>query len=269
MGSVKKKKEKRVFMIKHLSILSLIVFTCFWGNAGNTTNESFYSDYSNYSPALRNSLKFDYDQLSGKKQIADDNYSDDFNLPSLRPHWLFKTDERNWTLKERPGFLRLKAVGHKSVKEIECNNTFSQPVKFNSSGEAVSLIDLSNLSDGAEVGLYYRNGNINYIGIVNENGVSRLKVQINGDVEAGPEITVSTIMLKVKVTTTKIYFEFSLDGFNFVRLGDEFKLNALTGSDDLIGLFCVNPVSGTGWIDVDWFYFLPVSNAEIRFAEAY
>ncbi|MCF8357988.1 MAG: hypothetical protein K9H26_04465 [Prolixibacteraceae bacterium] len=251
-------------MIKQLIILSLLVFACFGGIAGNNKNKSFYSD--NVSPAVRNSLKFGYDQLSGKEREVV-TFSDDFNMPFLRPHWLYKTDAENWTLKERPGYLRLRAKHDGSIGKIQTSNTFSQKITFNTTGEAVSLIDLSNLTDGTEVGFYYLNSDLNFIGISRNKGISRLLVKVNGKIEQGPVIEVSSLMLKVKVEATHVCFEFSVDGYTFNQFGDEFKLNALCENGDFIGLFCFNPLNGSGWADIDWFYYKPHENSDIQFAE--
>jgi hypothetical protein len=114
-------------MIKQILILLILMVICFWGRASNNDNEDFHGDI--LGPAIRNSLKFNCDQLAGINNNDQSNFSDDFNLPQLRSLWQSNINESIWTLKERPGFLRIKAQKVYNIDRIVNENTFSQKVK--------------------------------------------------------------------------------------------------------------------------------------------
>jgi beta-xylosidase len=238
---------------------------CFWGRASNNDNDDFHGDI--LSPAVRNSLKFNYDQLAGFKNNEQSNFSDDFNLPQLRSLWQSNINESKWTLKERPGFLRIKAQKIKNIDGILQENTFSQKVKYNTCGEAVCDIDLTNLSEDSNAGLYFSSKWMNYIGIEIIGGKKTLVVSVNNEILRGPGISGNSIMLRIKIENFSGCFEFSFDGLNYIKLGSDFKLSALSNGNDCIGFYCFNKNNENGSIDIDWFYYNPRSDNQTKFAE--
>jgi beta-xylosidase len=255
----------RVKMIKQTLILLILLVTCFWGKASNNDKDNFHGDI--LDPAVRNSLKFNYDQLAGFKNNEQISFSDDFNLPQLRSLWQSNITESKWTLKERPGFLRIKAQKIKNIDGILQESTFSQKVKYNIYGEALSYIDLTNLSEDSNAGLYFSSEKINYIGIEISGGKKTLVVSVNNEIFRGPEISENSIMLRIKIEYFSGCFEFSFDGLNYIKLGSDFKLSALSSGDDCIGFYCFNKNNEESSIDIDWFYYNPRSDNQIKFAE--
>lgn len=253
----------RVKMIKQIQIILILLVTCFWGRAGNNGNDDFHGDIT--SPAVRNSVKFNYDLIAGMNYSEQTNFSDDFNLPQLRSLWQTTISESNWSLKERPGFLRIKGQKITDIDEFLPENTFSQKVKYNTIGEAISYIDLSNLSENSFAGLYFSSKRINCIGVEANSQIKRLIAKVDNQVFRGPEISGNSVVLRIKIENTKGWFEYSFDGLSYTQLGSLFQLSAL--STDFIGLYCLNESNGQGSIDVDWFYYNPKDDHVTKFAE--
>ena len=249
-------------MVKQILILLILLIACFWGKAGNDNND-FQGDIS--SPAVRNNLKFNYDQIAGIKNNDQTNLSDDFNLPQLRSIWQSNINEKDWTLKEHPGFLRIKAQKIEEVDKISTENTIYQIVKYNTTGDVVSYIDLANLLENSNAGLYFNSKRMNYIGVETYKKGKRITAKVNDQIFKGPEVSENSIILRIKIEKTSGWFEYSFDGIVYYQLGSVFQLNAL--SNDLLGLFCLNEVKGNGSIDIDWFYYNPQVDNKIKFAE--
>lgn len=233
------------------------------GKAGNDNNGDFHGDIS--SPAVRNIIKFNYDKIAGISNNEQINFSDDFNLPQLRPIWQSNIDEDGWTLKEHPGFLRINAQQFNPCDHSFPETTFCQRVKFNASGEVVSYFDLANLSENSNAGLYLSSKMTNLIGIEATNDSKRLIAKVDNQVFYGPMISENAIVLRIKFESTRVWFEYSIDGFSFLHLGPVFHVSSL--SSDFVGFYCFNEKSGKGSIDVDWFFCNPFNGNETKFAE--
>jgi beta-xylosidase len=256
----------RVKMVKQIQILLILLITCFWGRASINVNGDFHGDIQ--SPAVRNSLKFNYDQLAGSQNNETTNISDDFNLPQLRSNWKSNINESDWTLKERPGFLRIKAQKTIDIDKFSSENTFSQKVNYSTYGEAVSFIDLTNLDEDSNAGLFYSSKGINYIGVETDKKGKKLVVNVNNEVINGPEISENFVLLRVKIENAKGWFEYSFDGMIFNKLGSEFQISALSNGNDCLGLYCLNKNNGKGSVDIDWFFYNQRNNDVIKFAES-
>jgi len=249
-------------MVKQILISLILLITCYWGIAGNNNN-CFQGDHS--SPAVRNNIKFNYDQIAGIKNEKQSNFSDDFNLPQLRSIWQSNIDEKDWTLKERPGFLRIKAQKFSLVDQFSPDNSFIQKVKFNTSGEVVSYIDLTNLAEDSNAGLYFSSKRMNYIGVETIKEGNRITAKVNDQIFKGTEISETTIIFRIKIDKTKGWFEYSFDGLVYNQIGPVFQLSPI--SNDIFGLFCLNERNGKGSIDIDWFYYYPQIDNKIKLAE--
>jgi beta-xylosidase len=218
-------------------------------------------------PAVKNSIKFNYDLIDRNSIDELSELSDDFNLPVLRSHWNPPLDQSEWSLKERPGYLRIKAQKKTTFDDIFPEGTFSQKIKLNASGEAVSMVDLSSMHGNANAGLYYSGEKINYIGIQSENGNKKLIVCIDNKIYDGPELTGNDILLRLKIDVSKAWFEFSYNGIDYVKLGCIFKLNVGNDNNNVVGIFCLNGAGGDSSVDFDWFYFNPRVDSTIHYAE--
>lgn len=252
-------------MVKQILILLILLVTCFLGRASNNGDCDFHGDIP--SPAVRNSMKFNYDQLVENKNFDQLNFSDDFNLPQLRSLWQSNMNENVWSLKERPGFLRVKAQKINKFDEFSPENIFSQKVRNNASSEAVCIIDLTNLSENSNAGLYFSSNRMNYIGIETYNKSKRLIASVDNETYLGTEISVNSVILRLKIENSRGCFEFSFDGLIYEKLGSEFQIKTLSSGDDCIGFYCYNLNNRNGFVDIDWFYFNQRKDNETKFAE--
>lgn len=252
-------------MIKQILILLVLVLVGCMANAGNYTSEG--NSAVKGSPAVRNSIKYSYDLLAGQDDNDNSNFSDDFNLPVIRQVWNVDLDEKKWTLRERPGFLRIKARKTVGIDNFLPEYSFYQIVKTNSIGDAIVFLDLSNMTDGDNAGFYFASDKLNYIGIEIENGTRKLVYSVNNISGEGIEINETSITIRTKIGVTTGWFEYSFDGLNYTKLGSEFKISSLTGSDNRIGLYCISNIDECGFVDVDWFYYNPQKDSSLKFAE--
>lgn len=252
-------------MIRHILVLVSLLVVCNLGKADNKVENNSIDDHT--SSAIRNSLKFNYDLISGNSIAESSDLSDDFNIPTLRSHWEYRLKEGEWTLKDRPGYLRIKAQKISKVEDIRPENTFSQKIKSNIVAEAVTMIDLSGMDDHTCAGIYCRSSVINFIGIQAQNGKRNLTVTVSNNVFTGPEVTENTILLRVKIDVSKAWFEYSFNGIDFTKLGDQFQVTTMTGSEGLIGFYCLNDIDENCSVDIDWFYYNPKVDHTVRYTE--
>ena len=250
-------------MIKQLQILFILLSCCLLGKAGNDNNDDFQGDIS--SPAVRNNIKYNYDQIAGISNNKQTHFSDDFNLPQLRSIWQSNIDKDGWTLEEHPGFLRIKAQRFSFYDHSFTENSFYQRIKFNASGEIVSLFDMANLSENSNAGLFLASETTNLIGIETSGDSKKLVAKVNNLIFSGPVISENSIMLRIKFECNKVCFEYSVNGYSFSQLGPVFQISSL--SNDFVGFYCLNEKIEIGSIDVDWFYCNPFVSDETKFAE--
>ena len=219
--------------------------------------------------AIKNPNDCKYQKVSDKKEVKEEkNVSEDFNLPILRTKWSSISDSSTWSLKERPGFLRLKSLHPKDSKNI-LSSSFSKEMDLNSNCDAICHIDLTNLKEGNETGMYFLHRRLNCIEVKIENNIKILQVVINNKVIQGIKIEASNLMLRTVIEASKGWFEYSLDGANFIKLGKEFDLNSRNKPSGNLGLFCFSESDNSGSADIDWLYIKPNSLQTIYYAETF
>ncbi len=200
--------------------------------------------------------------------------SDDFLSPTLGLQWQWNhnPDYTRWSLTERPGFLRLHPSG--ATNFWYARNTLIQKGQGPWSGAEVKF-DLSNLQPGDICGLGALGKSNGTIAVtcngpgdytLSQNVIVSLdstKTNLAAAVVATAPYTNATIFLRlgldfIKSQGTALY---SADGRNWTQLGGRFNLayDWLTGTfqGEQFAMFCYNPQPGTGYVDVDWFRFVP------------
>lgn len=245
-------------------LIILLLAACFWGNASNNNNET---ELKNASPSVRNSIKFSYDQLFVNENGNSIEFSDDFNLPKLRSFWGEEKGNITCSLTDRPGFLRLKSTKGNSIRTLKINNTLNKKITRNTEGEVVGYFDLLKMEEGTMTGIYLFERGVNFIGVEVNNGKKILKAEINGELSDSRELTTEGLMLRVRLEKSKCHLEYSIDGLNFTQLGSDFCIETIEDTANYVGLFCLNESEEGGSVDVDWFYFKPMENSTVQFAE--
>lgn len=247
-----------------LVLIILLLTACFWGNASNNNNGT---EFINISSSVRNSIKFNYDQLYASEASNIIEFSDDFNLPKLRSFWGAEKENITCSLTERPGYLRLKSIKGNSISALKINNTLNKKINKNTEGEVVGYFDLAGMEEGTMTGIYFCDKDVNFIGIEVKEGIKILKAEINGELSEKKVISSDGLMLRIRFEKTTCHLEYSIDGLNFSQLGCDLSIENEVEADNYVGLFCLNETGRGGSIDVDWFYFKPLENSTIQFAE--
>src|SRR5258708_1047920 len=96
--------------------------------------------------------------------------SDEFNdVNALGPQWQWNhnPNDSNWSLKERPGFLRLKASFATDL--IHARNTLTQQMQYKNF-DLITKIDVSAMKDSQRAGLAMFGLHPSWIGVVQTNG---------------------------------------------------------------------------------------------------
>lgn len=181
---------------------------------------------------------------------------DDFEDSTLSPQWAwyYTPDYTKWSLKERPGYLRMKAV--KPLKEddfLKTPNILSQRKMGKGCDTVTVKMDLKGMVEGQEAGIshfatYYFNlgvvkkGQATYGIIENQNGTVMSLGTIDSD----------AVWLRCLMNQDKGIYEYSTDGKHFIRSKQEFIITAKGFKGDRIGIYNVHK-AGRGYVDVDWF----------------
>jgi len=175
--------------------------------------------------------------------------SDEFDLAKLSPIWQWNHNPINdaWSLSERAGFLRLKALPADSL--VTARNTLTQKL-WDSAGVMDVKLDTSNMADGQTAGLTIFSGNtFGWIGVV-QKGRERHIAWTNG---AGPVLASNVIYLRGINEGDKGRFAYSLDGEHFTSVDTSVTLKFTFWKGGRAGIFSYGPNNGAA--DFDYFHY--------------
>jgi len=134
--------------------------------------------------------------VAAKDRLQD---SDAFASPKLGLQWSWNhnPDDKAWSLTERPGWLRLRALPAEHL--VTARNTLTQILQ--GPGSTIEArFDVSHMADGERAGLSLFGVRPSWIGLAREGGATRVTLSIEGDETAGPALTGSTIELRATVS---------------------------------------------------------------------
>lgn len=181
--------------------------------------------------------------------------SDEFNNSTLGLQWEWNHNpvNANWSLSARSGYLRLIAVQGSDF--MHAKNTLTQKL-MGRTGNAVTEVDVSNMADGQKAGLCHISNKYHWIGVEKTGGTRTIKVNLNGTVTSGPNVSGNTVWFRTNInldgSTTLLY---SQDGTNFTQLGGSCSLSNGYWKGSKIGLFNYNSGTGGGNADFNWFHY--------------
>lgn len=183
--------------------------------------------------------------------------SDDFKAKKLGLTWQWNHNPDNslWSLKERPGFLRLK-TGKVVNHLFEARNTLTQRTEGPQCSGVVSL-DLSQMKEGDCAGLSAFCSAPGTITVVKENGKKYLIMTDRNVEKARVELNQNKIYLKMNCdfTTDDATFSYSLNDKEWKQLGGKFhmifSMAHFTGNKFAIFNYATKTVGG--YVDVDFF----------------
>ncbi|RED23444.1 beta-xylosidase [Flavobacterium cutihirudinis] len=185
--------------------------------------------------------------------------SDEFNSPNLGLQWQWNhnPNDKKWSLKERKGYMRLKAL--KANRLYEAQNTLTQRVQGPYSTGTVEM-ETKGLKDGNTAGFGIFQMPYAYVAI-QQKGKEKNIVMVNNDtIIASVKFTGSKVWFKANVTHENYLatFEYSTDGQKFQSIGNTLKMGL--GLDWTANRFALFNFSTTaagidGFADFNWFHF--------------
>lgn len=189
--------------------------------------------------------------------------SDDFTSNALRLEWQWNhnPDNANWSLSQRPGYVRIKS-GRVDAQVVNARNTLTQR-SFGPKSSGRTVVDVAGLKDGDVAGLVALQYGYGYVG-VKKTGTSRSVVMVNAANATPTEVaTVAVnqdrVYLRIDMDftnrTDKATFFWSTDSLNWKQIGNtlqmSYKLEHFMGYR--FGLFNMATKSAGGTADFDWF----------------
>ena len=186
---------------------------------------------------------------------------DDFEKESLGLQWQWNhlPVAEKWSLKERPGWMRLHSVG--VVENIhQARNTLTQRVVGPACSAEVTL-DFSNLATGDVAGLSIFQDQHGYVGITKEEGFYLVMVKDHEVEERIPLDSSEPVRLKAVFDGIADIGTFAYEkNGEWVSIGCEvplrFKLSHFVGNRFALFNFATNQEGG--WADFDEFDFTPL-----------
>lgn len=211
--------------------------------------------------------------------LAEPPSSDDFASPllGLQWQWNHNPDSSKWSLKERPGFLRLHATEAEGI--WSARNTLTQKAQ-GPRMRAVAKLDASGIKPGdvcgfGSFGKY--SAQLSVIG--GKNGEKSLRMMLTDSTTQGPRTEVRVPSLSISGRKlwlrTDMNFDtkqgrvaYSLDNRRWTDVGDSFPLafdwRTGTFQGQQIALSCYNPAPDGGYLDIDSFTLMPLPVGEDR-----
>lgn len=184
----------------------------------------------------------------------------DAPLP-LAWQWNHNPDNRNWSLKRRPGYLRL-TTGRIDSSVLQARNTLTQRC-FGPQSSGSTAIDVSGMKDGDCAGLLLLQKNYGWAGVKMENGkkyIVMVGVASGTPVEMQRlPLTGNIVHLRADCTFSNMAdtasFSYSLDGKKWTRLGGTLKMSYTLPHfmGYRFGLFNYATRSAGGYTDFDYF----------------
>lgn len=200
--------------------------------------------------------------------------SDEFERAPSEPNlpvvwqWNHNPDNKLWSTKIRPGFLRL-TTGRVDTQFVSARNTLTQRT-IGPECSGITSLDVSSLKDGDFAGLALLQKNYGLLGVKADNGTNYI-VMVNAVTGSATEIertplTQATVFLKAncdfKDRADKAKFYYSLDGRSWTSLGNELKMSYTIPHfmGYRFGLFNYATKNAGGHADFDFFRISTRSN---------
>ncbi len=193
--------------------------------------------------------------------------SDEFNseLLGMQWGWNHNPDPEKWSLKERPGWLRLKTG--KPVSGLrEARNSLTQRPFAAYDGSLTHVetrMDISGMRDGDIAGLAMFQDPYAFIAVKQEAGLRKIIMVNNGKVIDALPVKGNSIYFSCSASNVSgsAIFGYSTDNKTYLALGNElkmrFNLSVFTGNK--FCLFNFSTLEQGGHVDFDWFRVNPIS----------
>lgn len=180
---------------------------------------------------------------------------------ALAWQWNHNPDQNNWSLTQRPGYLRL-TNGRKSTSIENARNTLTQRT-FGPESSGKVAVDISKMKNGDVAGLAAFQKDYGFVGVKMEGNTKSL-IMVNASSGTAEELasvplTQDRVYLKVEFDyrnlTDKAYFYYSLNGVEWHAIGNplqmSYKLDHFMGYR--FALFNFATKTTGGYVDFDYF----------------
>lgn len=205
-----------------------------------------------------------YHSFADSLEEAGENDYNGSNL-ALEWQWNHNPDNRLWSLTEREGYLRLR-TGSVCSCVTEARNTLTQRT-FGPECSAYIKLDIANMKDGDVSGLSAFAEKYGYVGVKIKDGkkyIVMVRYDDNDSVKEEFEtervpLTGNEVFLRVDCdynnAADKAYFYYSLDGENWIKIGDTLHMNyyGLHFMGYRYAIFNYATEQPGGYVDVDFF----------------
>jgi len=181
--------------------------------------------------------------------------SDDFTDNKLGVQWEWNHNpvDSAWSLTERRGYLRLRALPAKNF--LSARNTLTQ-VHQGSASEWTVKIDFDGMVDGQRAGLGLLKARPSWIGVAQTAGSRRLTFAAAGVETAGPLVKKNSALLRMAIENDTARYFYSVDsGATFIPLGNQTHFRFSWWKGIRPALFSYSIADGSvprGLADFDW-----------------
>ena len=186
--------------------------------------------------------------------------SDDFSSEALQNQWQWNYQPRDdmYSLKERPGWLRMKA--YRPLEDgnlLKTGNILTQRIFRSSSNSVTISVDLTGMVNGQHAGLCHFSKSSSALGICMENGHKYFEYGKDSQCTRIKEFRGNKIWLRSEwgLDGTS-YYSYSLDGNRFETYEQGYQLSWGYYRGDRIGIYTYNSNQEAGYIDVDYFKYI-------------
>lgn len=172
----------------------------------------------------------DITPAGGLDRTQPGEYDDNGSNLGLAWQWNHNPDNRNWSLTERLGYLRL-TTGRKSANLLDARNTLTQRT-FGPESTGAVAIDVSRMKNGDYAGLAALQKQYGFVG-VKMDGNAKSIVMVDGSSGSAVEVeqvplTRDRVYFKAEMDfknqTDKAYFYYSLDGTSWKAIGNVLQM---------------------------------------------
>ncbi len=172
--------------------------------------------------------------------------SDEFADRTLSPIWQWNHNPvpAGWSLTERKGYLRLKALPAATLDTAR--NTLTQKL-WDSAGAIDVKMDAASMHDGQLAGFGFMSGSdFGWVGVRQENGTRKIQ-SYRGD---GLVLTGTQVWFRAVNSGDSGRLLYSVDGKRYVEIGDAFQLRFRFWKGARIAIFSFGPSGGA--VDFDY-----------------
>jgi beta-xylosidase len=200
---------------------------------------------------------------AGKTSQQQPQTSDEFSAKELGPQWEWNHNpvDADWSLTERPGFLRLKPMHAADI--FAAHNTLTQ-IMQDQSLEFTTRVDVQGMKDGVHAGLAMFEKSASGLSIVESDGKRKLTFFHKDDAQDGPSLTGASVELRVHVEVDAATYSYSVDdGRTFQQLGPAVPITFSwwKGSRPSLFAYTTSDAGEAGHVDFDWARYRPIVKA--------